>query len=125
MFLSEMSSYRVDAMEQCMNLSKRFIEHFIKAYNEGVTSTTFHHHCSEMQAWWDTVKSITLTPKNKLISKTDLMDWFFTGGSTPDRFLNDDTMIDVYNDLIFAILDNRETASIEEILYNIMLRYGI
>ena len=125
MLLNEMATTRSDAIETCISLSKKFIEHYKKAYSEGATSPTFHHHCSEMQAWWNTVNEIKFKHNNKKLSNVNLIDWFFTGGSTPEDFLNDDTEIDIYNDLIVDILSNRETANIEKLLYNILLRYGI
>ena len=33
------------------SLAEPFMAHFKKAYNEGVTSPHFHHHCQEMQVW--------------------------------------------------------------------------
>ena len=125
MILREMSTSRADAIETCMDLSKKFTEHFNKAYSEGITSTSFHHHCSEMQAWWNKANAIKFKHNNKKLSNVNLIDWFFTGGSTPEDFLSDDTEIDVYNELIVEILSNRETANIEELLYNILLRYGV
>ena len=125
MRITEMATTRSDAIETCINLSKKFVEHFKKGYAEGVTSPTFHHHCSEMQAWWEDAEKIILKTNNKKVSKTNLMDWFFTMGSTPEEFLDDETMIDVYNDFIIEVLDKRETANIEGILRNILLRYGV
>lgn len=125
MRITEMAYSMSQAIGRCNNLAKQFINHFVKAYKEGVTSPAFHHHCSEMQAWWEDAEKITLKTNNKKVSKTNLMDWFFTMGSTPEEFLDDETMIDVYNDFIIEVLDKRETANIEDILRNILLRYGI
>ena len=113
MILNEMSIKRNEAFSKCIDLSAPFIEHFSKVYDEGVGSPTFHHHCSEMQSWWNTVNN-------------ELIDWFFLGGSdTETLFKGNPTKEDVYNDFMIEMLYHRDTANVEDILYNIMLRYGV
>ena len=124
MYLHEMAYSIQQAITKCNGLAKRFIEHFEKAYNDSVFSNNFHHHCHEMQVWWNDAKDIRLKTNNKKVSNTNLMDWFFTNGSTPEEFFTDETMIDVYNEFIIEILHNRENADIEKILREILIKYG-
>lgn len=121
-----MSIKRNEAFSKCIDLSVPFIEHFSKVYDESVGSPTFHHHCSEMQSWWNTVNNFVFRHNNKRISQSELIDWFFLGGSdTETLFKGNTTKEDVYNDFMIEMLYNRDTSNIEDILYNILIRYGI
>lgn len=126
MILNEMSIKRNEAFSKCIDLSAPFIEHFSKVYDEGVGSPTFHHHCSEMQSWWNTVNNFVFRHNNKRISQSELIDWFFLGGSdTETLFKGNPTKEDVYNDFMIEMLYHRDTSNVEDVLYNILLRYGV
>lgn len=126
MILNEMSIKRNEAFSKCIDLSAPFIEHFSKVYDEGVGSPTFHHHCSEMQNWWNTVNNFVFRHNNKRISQSELIDWFFLGGSdTETLFKGNPTKEDVYNDFMIEMLYRRDTSNVEDVLYNILLRYGV
>lgn len=123
MILNEMAIDRSDALTACIKLSREFINHFNKAFDEGIESLSFTHHCDEMQAWWDKVNGFVLKQNKKRITSSDLVDWFFLGGSDTDKiFKGDEDKIDVYNDFMIKILSNRESADIESILREILLK---
>ena len=79
---------------------------FEKAFEEGLESQTFHHHCQEMQAWYDDAKSIKFKSNDELINSSLLVNWFFDcGGNTIDfmKNLTEDKEY-VYYELMNAIL---------------------
>lgn len=109
--IKEMSYNRSDAIDRCANLGKQFINHFIKVMNAGgIKDPDFIHHCdTEMAAWFNDVKEITLKPKSKLLSSDQLMDWFFTKGSSIDILLKDDNekYQDIYSSFIAKLLADK------------------
>lgn len=126
MILNEMAIDRGDAVTVCVKLSREFINHFNKAFREGIESPSFSHHCDEMQAWWDKVNGFVLKQNKKKVASSDLVDWFFLGGSDTDKiFKGDEDRIDVYNEFMIKILGDRDNADLESILREILLRYGV
>lgn len=117
--LIEMATSRSDAMSRCMDLGPKFIEHFHKAYTEGKESILFHHHCSEMQGWWDKVKIIRLKPNNKRLSLINYTDWFFTAGSSMDEFGFTEEEEEVYGKFI-ALLYMESDKKVEDILRDLL-----
>ena len=115
----EMAYTRADAIDRCYNLGEQFAKHFIKTCQEGKESKDFIHHCIEMQGWWDKVKEIKLKENNKLISISNLTDWFFTLGKDPEDFIPEEYMT-IYTKLYLSLLSNRENADIKTILENIL-----
>ena len=115
----EMAYTRADAIDRCYNLGEQFAQHFIKTCQEGKESKDFIHHCIEMQGWWDKVKEIKLKENNKLISISNLTDWFFTLGKDPEDFIPEEYMT-IYTKLYLSLLSNRENADIKTILENIL-----
>lgn len=97
--LNEMAYTRVDAMIKCYSLGKNFIEHFHKIYCES-DSDAVNHWCNEMQSWFNSVKDITLKPKNKHLNGTQMRDWFYTYGSDPTEFLTDEDENEAYEEFI-------------------------
>ena len=86
--------------------------------SEGKDSTDFSHHCIEMDAWWNKVKSIVLKPTKKKISKSQLKDWFFEVGSSVEYIIQEEYQ-ETYNELIFALL-NDYSISVKDVLVNII-----
>ena len=115
----EMAYVRADAIDHCSTLGKRFVEHFIKICDEGVTSPDFRHHCQEMQSWWDDVKGIKLKEDKKLISVSNLNDWFFTLGRDPEDFIPE-YALGVYTKLYLSLLSNRDTAKVENLMLGLI-----
>lgn len=125
--LKEMAIERADAIEICLSLGKKFIEHFHKLYNEGKNSPDFNHHCAEMQAWYDKCRILTLKNtkrKNttRMISSSNLLDWFFEAGGSIDESNGFDSYEEssVYEDFMLALLANKGTtvkSVAEQILY--------
>lgn len=109
-FLIEMAYERNDAIERCANLGKQFIEHFKKVVDGGVNDDDFGHHCNEMQVWYNDVKNIVLKYNKKKITNSQLIDWFFTIGSSVEYIL-DDKYVDFYEDFIIILLNNGSVAS--------------
>lgn len=126
MVINEMSIRRNDAFSKCIDLSSPFLEHFLKVYNEGVESPSFHHHCSEMQRWWNTVNHFIFRHNNRRISPSELIDWFFLGGSDIDTLFDGDTQKgQVYEEFMMEMVYHRDTSNVEAVLYDIMFRYGV
>ena len=102
--LKEMAYTRSDAIDRCASLGSKFIEHFIKCQTEKDLGT-IGHHLSEMDAWWESVKSIRLKPSTKPLSPTQLVDWFFTAGSSVEDMLPD-KLQDEYEKYIVILLSS-------------------
>lgn len=100
----EMAMERADAIDRCLGLGKRFIEHFHKIFTMG--KENYIHHCREMQAWLDEVNSLYLKPKTKPLSVTNKYDWFFTAGSTPEYYLKDDSEVEAYEKFVVQLQAN-------------------
>lgn len=115
--VDEMALKRADAIELCMSLGSKFIEHFHKIYVGGLQDIDFNHHCHEMQAWYDKASSIVIKATKKSISNSELNDWFFTVGSSVDSLLNDSDEIDKY-EIFMKKLDRGD--SIKELLTDIL-----
>lgn len=70
-------------------------------------SDTLNHHIQEMQSFWDKVKILKFKNTNKLISNSNLMDWFFTMGSDVETILPD-SMVDLYEEFMIKVLSDRD-----------------
>lgn len=115
--MNEMAMPRADAIELCISLGERFIEHFKEIYEKGKDDIDFKHHCQELQSWYDKINKIVLKQSNKSLSKTQKIDWFFTCGSSLENIFNNSEMEDVYEEFIFTLISSNET--IENILYEL------
>ncbi len=120
--LFEMVFSKTDAMDRCISLGKKFIEHFDKLYKDP-KNISANHWMGEMQGWFDTIKKIVLKHSNKQLSNTQLVDWFFTAGSTFEVMLEikeptkeDKKESDCYNNFIKRVL---KTENIRESFENI------
>lgn len=109
--LHEMAYERSKAIDRCASLGNQFIKHFIKVYAGGINDRDFEHHCHEMQTWYDEVRDIVLKPKSKQISRTQLIDWFFTAGSTIEVKFKEDEVGDMYEELVLRLVSSRDSVS--------------
>lgn len=108
--MDEMALERSKAIDVCISRGNQFIKHFHKLYAGGIDDRDFNHHCHEMQVWYDDVKDIIMKPKNKQISRTQLIDWFFTAGSTIEvKFRNNEDEGDMYEELVLKLLSSTDT----------------
>lgn len=107
--LNEMAYSRVDAMERCYSLGKRFIEHFDKIYKEPDCQAV-NHWCGEMQGWYNKIRDITLKPNNKHLNRTQMRDWFYTFGSDPTEYFDSLDENEVYEEFIDE-LENTDNVS--------------
>lgn len=82
----DMALSRTDAMDRCISLGKRFIEHFDKIY-KNPNDSSVQHWKGEMKGWLDSVKEIKLKNTNKPLLNTELHDWFFTAGANVGDFI--------------------------------------
>lgn len=106
MKINEMAFHRSEAIDRCCTLGKKFTKHFEKIYMNR-DSESFNHWASEMQAWFNEVHDIVLKHSNKRISTTQLMDWFFTRGSTTELIFHANyDIIDKYEIFITKLLNN-------------------
>lgn len=115
-----MAMVKADAIELCMNLGKKFVEHFNKVVTEGVDSPSFSHHCDEMQAWYGKVSSIVLKHNNKEIRKDQLWDWFFTVGTDIEELIPTEHL-DAYENL-YLQLSLHSNLLIESILKEVLMK---
>ena len=109
--LKEMAIERADAIEICLSLGKQFIEHFHKLFTEGKSAPNFNHHCTEMQAWYDKCRVLTLKNTKRIISSSNLIDWFFEAGGSIDEnngFASYEES-DAYEELMLALLANKDS----------------
>ena len=102
--INDMALSRTDAMDRCIALGKRFIEHFDKMYHGD--KQTANHWLSEMDSWYKQVKQIKLKENNKEILKGDLRDWFFTAGANPQDFMTnpDYEELKAYDEFVEKVL---------------------
>lgn len=115
--ITEQTLDRTKVLDIGLSLGAQFIKHFDKVYND-TDEGTMKHHAREMQTWYDKVKNLVWKHNKKKLSKTDLIDIFFTVGSTPDTYLDNDTEIEVYEDFYLDLLN---TDSVQESLRKLNL----
>lgn len=102
----DMSVSRNQAINQCISKGRQFIEHFKKILKDS-SQETIKHHATEMQAFLDDVKDLTLKPKTKIITYNQLFDWFFTKGSSVEVLFKGDTKGEaLYNKFLQNISGN-------------------
>ena len=118
--LNEMALSRSDAIDRCMNLGNQFINHFHKAVLDTIEES-FSHHCSEMQNWFNMVKDIVLKHNGKRIKSDDLINWFFTAGSSVELKIEEKYQ-EIYEELYLRLLGNRNSSNVENILKEIIKR---
>ena len=112
--LNEMALSREIAVDRCIGLGRRFIEHFKKIY-DAINSNNLEfiaHWCKEMQTWLDDAKDIKLKSNNKYLSFANLYDWFFTAGSDYSDYFKDSICDEKYEELIDYIM--KENKSVYE-----------
>ena len=118
MELNETALPQKKAIERCGSLGYQFVEHFDKVWNDTDNSTK-KHHALEMQAWYNQVKSITLTHNNKQLTTWQLWEWFFTAGSTPTVLFSNEEEAELYVE--FGELVLNEDYNIAEALIELNL----
>ena len=106
MKLYEMSLSRAAAIDRCISLGEKFAEHFNKLFIDKEYER--NHHLSEMQTWYNTVKSIKLSYTSKPISNTKLVEWFFTAGQEVEDFIKPN-LVDYYEEFIINLLKTNNT----------------
>lgn len=109
-YLAEMVMSRGEAIDVCMSLGEQFIEHFNKVCKEGKLSKDFHHHCQEMQTWYNKVKGIKLRNTKRYIQPTNLYDWFFSCGADIEDFVEEKN-IDTYEYLVNELITTDKSVS--------------
>lgn len=104
--INDMALSRTDAMDRCISLGKKFIEHFDKVYKNPNDSAR-NHWLSEMNTWWKSVKEIKLKNTNKPPLNGEYRDWFFTAGANPEDFMKTPTYMESksYDDFVNALLN--------------------
>lgn len=107
--LFDMALTRQDAIDRCISLGKKFIEHFDKIYNNR-NNNAFNHWAKEMKTWLNQVKEIKLKPKNNYILNGQLRDWFFTAGAAPEDFMlnPDDKELQMYDSFCEKLLSGKD-----------------
>lgn len=107
--IRDMALSRADAMDRCINLGKKFIEHFDKIYKEP-KSQARNHWEGEMQNWLNSVKQIKLKSTNDIILNGDLRDWFFTAGANPQDFMKNpiNEELKIYDNFITNLVNGNK-----------------
>lgn len=105
----DMALSRADAMDRCINLGKKFIEHFDKIYKEPKAQVRNHWE-GEMQNWLNSVKQIKLKSTNDIILNGDLRDWFFTAGANPQDFMKNpkNEELKIYDNFITNLVNGNK-----------------
>ena len=84
--VKDLAMSRKDAIDKCIELGEKFLQHFHKCYNSN-NKEVIGHWLGEMSGWYNTVKKYVLKENKKPIPSIDLIDWFFTCGSTPETIV--------------------------------------
>lgn len=116
----EMAMERAPAIDRCLSLGEKFVEHFNIIMRNGLKDADFFHHCDEMQNWVNSVNNITLKPKSKSLSMDQWMDWFFTAGSSFEKII-DEPYEEAYQKLVMLYLSDTEK-SIKNIFTNYIFK---
>lgn len=108
MKLQEMAYNRSDAIEKCYTYGKPFIEYFHTCMRDLVDNNKelYHLHASKMQTCWDAVKDIKLTSNNKKLLCDQLINWFFTVGSSVEDVIDADYQ-EIYERFYMELLKDR------------------
>lgn len=117
MYLSEMIMERPDAISKCMKLGNEFIEHFSNIAEDGPYSKNFTYHYKELVLLWNSVKSIRLKDSGKIISNFQLMDWFFSMGTSIELIISSKYK-NVYEEFCIKLLNNKDK-TIMNVLYEL------
>ena len=86
----DMALSRTDAMDRCISLGQKFIEHFDKLYKNPDDSSKTHW-LIEMESWYKKVKQIKLKQNHSPLTNSELHDWFFTAGANSIDFMKNGT----------------------------------
>lgn len=100
----ELAMSRSDAIDKCQSLGEQFIAHFHKVYTQH--KNNFKHHCEEMQGWLTTARKYKLKSTNDFLTKTNLIDWFFTACSTTDEFFSNAIELNEYEAFMLRLLND-------------------
>ena len=121
MTINEMAFSKSEAIDKCIELGEKFIQHFHKVYREGKNSDCFIHHCNEMQAWLDKCRRFKLKNTNDYLTPINLIDWFFTAGQCidSDNGFNTDKEINTYNTIVIILAADR-SINVEDIMNQIL-----
>lgn len=117
MYLSEMIIERPNAISKCMKLGNEFIEHFSNIAEEGPYSKNFAYHYKELVLLWNSVKSIRLKDSGKIISNFQLIDWFFSMGTSIELIISSKYQ-NVYEEFCIKLLNNKDK-TIMNVLYEL------
>ena len=96
-----------DAINRCASLGAQFIDHFNNIMDaDGKNDPDFNHHTKEMNNWFNDVQNIRLKPKSLKLNTEQLIDWFFTAGSSIDVLVKEEYQ-EIYSDFIAKLLTNK------------------
>lgn len=119
--INEMAYDRSYIIDKCYSLGIQFIKHFKKVYSLGINDKDFKHHCQEMQTWYDIVKNMVLKSNNKRINNEQLVDWFFTAGSSIEVLFGNDEAGDIYSELIAELISNKRNNKVVDVLSELLM----
>lgn len=114
----DMAMQRNDAIDRCIKLGEKFIEHFHKIY-KNPSDINVNHRAGEMQGWLNSVKKIKLKESKDFILNGDLYDWFYTAGSSPDVIVPemDHNELKIYDKFVMkCLINNNVKNSIKEVI---------
>lgn len=103
--ISDMALNRADAIDRCISLGKKFIEHFDKIYKDPDNNAVAHWK-SEMRTWLGDVKAIKLKSNHEPLLNSQIHDWFLTAGAEAKDFMKNPSAKEIaaYDDFAFKVL---------------------
>ena len=107
-YFREQAMKRGIVVEKCNHLGQIFAKHFVKCMNDisHIDVDSLHHHCKEMQSWWNDVRNDKIKSNNKVLTDTNLKDWFFSAGANYEDYVGY-LNVEKYEQFIKALLKDR------------------
>ena len=107
---NEMAMSKSDAIDRCISLGTKFIEHFHKVYTNPQSESLNHWVNAEMQPWLNAIRNITLKPNNKHLLCVQISDWFLTAGSNYSDLITDcdDEELEAYDKFSLMIMSGKD-----------------
>ena len=121
-YFREQALQRSKVIDRCYDKGVPFAKHFVKCLEDisHIEVDLLHHHCKEMQAWWNYVCNLTTKKDNKHLTDTNLKDWFFSAGANYEDYVGY-LNVEKYEQFIEALLKDR-SQDIHELMCELFVR---
>lgn len=114
----DMAMSKNEAIDKCMELGEKFIEHFHKIY-KNPNDVNVNYWAGEMQGWLNTVRKIKLKITKDYLNDGHLWDWFYTACSDPESVVREITPEEAkvyYRVVEKCLISNNVRNSIKEVI---------